>query len=71
MKKYLFGLFTFTLGLAIGLLLYGFIAEPLLARGINEMLQGAILIFIVALTFFFWRWSERKSTSPPPPPKPR
>ncbi len=66
-RKYLFGLFTFFLGLALGLLLDTFIRSLFGEKLQNPMLQGALIVFIVAVTFFLWRWAEninsRKETA--------
>lgn len=63
LRKYLFGLFTFSFGLACGLLFDSFISRLFGETIQNPMLQGAIIILIVVITFFIWRMAE-KSNSP-------
>ena len=67
MKKFFFGVFTFTLGLACGLLLGKFIGDFMESRQIEPILQGAIIIVFVSVTFFLWRWTERKKKPNPKP----
>ncbi len=68
-RKYLFGLFTFSLGLAIGLLLDSFIRRLFGEQLQNPMLQGALIVLVVVITFFMWRLSERSSSKKETVPK--
>jgi len=61
-RKYLFGLFTFSLGLACGLLLDGFIRHVFNSQVQNPMLQGAIIVVIVVVTFLLWRVAEKSGS---------
>lgn len=62
LRKYLFGLFTFSLGLACGLLLDGIIRRIFNTQVQNPMLQGAIIVVIVAITFLLWRLAEKSGS---------
>jgi len=61
-RKYLFGLFTFSFGLAIGLLLDSFVRRLFGERLQNPMLQGALIVLVVVITFFMWRLAERSDS---------
>lgn len=67
MKKFLFGMFTFSLGLVLGLffhnIIFGFFPEDM-----DGVLKGGILVMTVILFFFVWRlaeWATSKKISKP------
>ncbi|HXH19472.1 MAG TPA: hypothetical protein VNJ07_10355 [Chitinophagales bacterium] len=68
-KKYLFGFFTFTVGLACGLLLDSFIRK-IFPDSVNPMLQGAIIVIVVVIAFFMWRLAEKTGTKTKPETNP-
>ena len=59
MNKIFFGLFTFTLGLLIGLFFNNLIWD--IAPETSDLLKGTVLILSVVVFYFIWRLSENIS----------
>lgn len=59
MNKIFFGLFTFTMGLLIGLFFNNVIWN--ISPEISDLFKGTVLILSTVVFFFIWRLSENLS----------
>ena len=59
MNKFFFGLFTFTLGLALGLFFHDFLWE--IAPQTSSAVKGGVVVLSVVVFYFIWRLIEKFS----------